>query len=61
LERCPFVYHGMCSIGEIHSGMLVYSFHIYRWPARLLHMLDKLIKNFDWSGDTDTRKICKVY
>jgi len=41
-------------------GMLVYSFHIYRWPARLLTMLDRWINNFIWSGDINTRKICTV-
>jgi hypothetical protein len=47
-------------VKSIVIDMLVYSFHIYRWPARLLHMLDRLIKNFVWSGDIDTRKICTV-
>ena len=41
-------------------GIVVYSFHIYRWPIRLLNMLDKLIKNFIWSGDIHTRKICTI-
>jgi len=33
-------------VKSIVHGMLVYSFHIYRWPARLLKMLDKWIKKF---------------
>ena len=41
-------------------GILVYSFHIYQWPIRLLNMLDKLIKKIIWSGDIHTRKICTV-
>ena len=36
------------------------SFHIYRWPIRLLKMLDRWIKKFIWSGDIYTRKICTV-
>jgi len=47
-------------VKSIVHGMLVYSFHIYRWLARLLHMLDRWIKNFVWSGDINTRKICTV-
>jgi hypothetical protein len=34
----------------IHD-LLVYSFHVYRWLIKLLSMLDRWIKNFDWSGD----------
>ena len=41
-------------------GMLVYSFHIYLWPKRLLHQLDTWIKNFIWSGDINTHKVCTV-
>ena len=47
-------------VKSIVHGMLVYSFHIYRWPARLLHMLDRWIKKFVWSGDIYTRKICTI-
>jgi len=47
-------------VKSIIHGMLVYSFHIYRWPIRLLKMLDRWIKKFIWSGDIYTRKICTV-
>jgi len=47
-------------VKSIVHGMLVYSFHIYRWPIRLLKMLDRWIKNFVWSGDIFTQKICIV-
>ena len=40
--------------------MLVYSFHIYRWPIRLLKTLDRWINFFIWSGDINTCKICTV-
>lgn len=43
----------------VHS-MLVYSFHIYRWPIRFVTMLDQWIKKFVWSGDIFTRKIYTV-
>jgi len=47
-------------VKSIIHGMLVYSFHIYMWPKRLLHQLDSWIKNFIWSGDINTRKVCTV-
>jgi hypothetical protein len=47
-------------VKSIIHGMLVYSFHIYRWPKNLLKMLDRWIKKFIWSGDIFTRKICTV-
>jgi len=47
-------------VKSIVHGMLVYSFHIYRWPTRLLHRLDRWIKKFVWSGDIYTRKICTI-
>jgi len=47
-------------VKSIVCGMLVYSFHIYRWPVRLLKMLDKWIRNFNWSGDINTCKICTI-
>jgi len=42
------------------SSMLVYSFHIYQWPSRLLSELSKCMRNFVWSGDPDHRKIFTV-
>ena len=40
--------------------MLVYSFHVYMWPCRLLRLLDSWLKNFIWSGDIHTKKVCTV-
>jgi hypothetical protein len=47
-------------VKSIIHGMLVYSFHVYLWPRRLLRLLDSWIKNFIWSGDVLTRKVCTV-
>jgi len=47
-------------VKSIIHGMLVYSFHIYMRLRRLLHQLDSWIKNFIWSGDIFTHKICTV-
>jgi ribonuclease HI len=47
-------------VKSIIHGMLVYSFNVYMWPRRLLCSLDSWIKNFIWSGDIHSRKICTV-
>jgi len=44
----------------IICGMLVYSFHVYLWPRRLLRLLDSWINFFIWSGDILTKKVCMV-
>jgi len=47
-------------VNAIISSMLVFSFHVYKWPASLLSSLVKHIQNFIWSGDVSQRKICTV-
>jgi hypothetical protein len=47
-------------VKSVIHGMLVYSFHIYSWPRTLIKTLDMWIRNFIWSGDVTTRKICTV-
>ncbi|CAJ2638276.1 unnamed protein product [Trifolium pratense] len=47
-------------VKAVIHGMMVYSFHIYAWPKTLLKKLDRWIRNFIWSGDISTRKICTV-
>ncbi|PNX62037.1 putative reverse transcriptase, partial [Trifolium pratense] len=47
-------------VKAVIHGMMVYSFHIYAWPKTLLKKLDRWIRNFIWSGDVSTRKICTV-
>jgi len=47
-------------IKSIIHGMLVYSFHVYLWPRRLLRLLDSWIKKIIWSGDVLTKKVCTV-
>jgi len=47
-------------VKSIIHGMLVYSFHVYFWPRRLLSLLDSWIKNFIWSDDVHTKKVCTV-
>lgn len=43
----------------VHS-MLIYSFHIYEWPASLLKSIDIWIKNVIWSRDNFKRKLVIV-
>jgi hypothetical protein len=48
-------------VKSIIHGMLVYSFHVYFWPKRLLRLLDSWLKNFIiWSGDVLSKKVCTV-
>jgi len=47
-------------VKSIIHGMLVYSFHIYRWPQSILKLLDRWIKIFVWSGDIFTRKFVRL-
>lgn len=47
-------------VNSVISSMLVYTFHVYKWPKSLLNELSKLIRNFIWSGDVSYRKICTV-
>jgi len=47
-------------VKSIIHGMLVYSFHVYFWPRRLLRLLDSWLKKFIWSGDVLSKKVCTV-
>jgi len=38
-------------VNSVIESMLIYSFHIYRWPRSLLLDLSKIVRNFTWSGD----------
>ena len=60
--KCVF----LSLMGRVHliksmiNGIMVYSFHIYRWPFKLLNMLDCRIKNFVLGGDIYYIKVCTV-
>ncbi|XP_058734177.1 uncharacterized protein LOC131605902 [Vicia villosa] len=43
----------------IHS-MLVHCMSIYNWPGSLIKNLERWIRNFIWSGNTDQKKIVTV-
>lgn len=47
-------------VNYVISGMLVYTFHIHRWPKIILNEITKIIRNFVWSGDCNQQKICTV-
>jgi len=40
--------------------MLVYSFHVYLWPRKLLRLMDTWIRKFIWSRDILPSKVCTV-
>jgi len=44
-------------VKSIIHGMLIYSFHVYLWPRRLLRLLDTWIKKFILSSDVLTKKV----
>jgi len=47
-------------VKSIIHGVVVYSFHVYLWPRRLLRLLDSWLKKIIWSGDVLTKKVCTV-
>ncbi|CAL0306454.1 unnamed protein product [Lupinus luteus] len=47
-------------VKSIIQSMLLYSFHIYKWPKQLLRSLDSKIRNFIWSGNTEISKMVTV-
>ncbi|XP_019432658.1 PREDICTED: uncharacterized protein LOC109339642 [Lupinus angustifolius] len=44
-------------VKSVIQSMLLYSFHIYKWPTQLLKNVDRKIRNFIWSGDTEVKKL----
>jgi hypothetical protein len=61
LEGHPSFDHGKSSTDKIFRSKHVnLFFHIYKWPASLLHQLDVWTRNFIWSGDIHTQKACTV-
>jgi len=47
-------------VRSVIQSMLTYSISIYNWPTSLLKELEKSIRNFVWSGDTEKRKLVTV-
>ncbi|KAK2388551.1 hypothetical protein QL285_062226 [Trifolium repens] len=47
-------------VKSVVQSMLIYSISIYSWPTSLLKNLEKSIRNFIWSGDSDKRKLVTV-
>lgn len=47
-------------VKSIIHGMLVYSFHVYKWPISLLKTMDRWISNFISSGNIYKRKLVTV-
>jgi hypothetical protein len=48
------------SIKSMIHTMFIYSFRIHLWYVQLLKQIDSWFKNFLWSGDIYTRKVCTI-
>ncbi|KAF6142043.1 hypothetical protein GIB67_038011 [Kingdonia uniflora] len=42
------------------SSISIYSMGIYKWPASLIKEGERIIRNFFWLGEPDSRKACVV-
>ncbi|XP_057811386.1 uncharacterized protein LOC131025603 [Salvia miltiorrhiza] len=49
-----------CLISSVIHSVATHSMMIYRWPAKLLHELDKACRSFLWSGCISKRPTCPV-
>jgi len=47
-------------IKYVVQGMLIHTMSVFSWPTSLLRDIEKWIKNFLWSGDTDKRKLVTI-
>lgn len=45
---------------SVVQGMMVYTMKVYQWPKYLLHMLQRFINNFIWTGDIHKRGVATV-
>ncbi|XP_057803315.1 uncharacterized protein LOC131018618 [Salvia miltiorrhiza] len=50
----------LCLIKSVIQSSATHSMLVYRWPRSLIHNLDKLCRNFLWSGDVNKRGSCPV-
>ncbi|XP_057770241.1 uncharacterized protein LOC130990060 [Salvia miltiorrhiza] len=50
----------LCLIRSVIQSSVTHSMMVYRWPKSLLHSLDKMCRNFLWTGRIDQRPSCPV-
>ncbi|XP_026429974.1 uncharacterized protein LOC113326464 [Papaver somniferum] len=43
-------------IKSVLCSVPIYSMSIYKWPKSLIKICERIIRNFFWSGDSETRK-----
>ncbi|XP_026417309.1 uncharacterized protein LOC113312788 [Papaver somniferum] len=43
-------------IKSVLNSMPIYNMVVYKWPASIIKICEKIIRNFLWSGEGDTRK-----
>ncbi|KAF6141228.1 hypothetical protein GIB67_024312 [Kingdonia uniflora] len=47
-------------VQSVLSSILIYSMGIYKWSASLIKEGERILRNFFWSGEPDSRKACVV-
>ncbi|KAF6172122.1 hypothetical protein GIB67_029540 [Kingdonia uniflora] len=47
-------------VQSVLSSISIYSMGIYKWPASLIKEGERILHNFFWSGEPDSRKACIV-
>lgn len=47
-------------VKSVINNMLLQTMSVYAWPVSLLREIERWIKSFIWSGDTDKRKLVTV-
>jgi ribonuclease HI len=47
-------------VNSVIQSMLIYSMSLYSWPISLLKDIERSIRNFIWSGDSEKRKLVTV-
>ncbi|XP_026400160.1 uncharacterized protein LOC113296035 [Papaver somniferum] len=44
----------------VQSSMPIYSMSVYKWPKSVILIVERIIRNFLWSGDPDVEKLVTV-
>ncbi|KAF6163796.1 hypothetical protein GIB67_016136 [Kingdonia uniflora] len=47
-------------IKSVLSSISIYSMGIYKWPTSMIKEGERILRNFLWSGEPDTKKACVV-
>ncbi|KAL8519237.1 hypothetical protein ACS0TY_010250 [Phlomoides rotata] len=50
----------VCLVNSIIISSLVHSMMIYKWPRSLLNKIEKVMRNFIWTGSIEEKGFCMV-